>query len=71
MSDGLRTALYWLSAGFGVLGVVLIVLALIQRGFGSRVQETTPWRVTSLAILFLAAAVTVTGIAYIWPHPPE
>ncbi|EXG80136.1 hypothetical protein [Cryptosporangium arvum] len=71
MSDGLRTVLYWLSAGMGVVGLALIVLALLQGAFRSRVQETTPWRVTSLAILLLAAGVTVAAIAFIWPHPPE
>lgn len=72
MSDGLRTALYWLSTGLGVLGVALFLLALVQTGFfRSRVQETTPLRVTAIAITCLAGAAIVAGIAFIWPHPPE
>lgn len=71
MSDGLRTALYWLSAVFGVFGIVLLLVALVQGGLRKRVQETTPMRTTALAIVLLAAAAIVVAIAFIWPHPPE
>ena len=71
MSDGLRTVLYWLSSGFAVFGVVLLLVALVQSRLRGRLQETTPLRTTAVAITLLAAAAIVVGIAFLWPHPPE
>ncbi|MFI5955152.1 hypothetical protein [Cryptosporangium sp. NPDC051539] len=71
MSDGLRTVLYWLSAIFGVLGVVLLLVSLLQTTVRKRLQETTPIRTLAVAIVLLAGAAIVVAIALIWPHPPE
>jgi len=71
MSDGLRTALYWLGSGLGGFGVVLLLVALVQGRLRGRVQETTPLRTTAVAITLLAAAAILGATAFIWPHPPE
>ncbi|TQS43609.1 hypothetical protein [Cryptosporangium phraense] len=71
MSDGLRTALYWLGTGLGVVGVLLLLVSLVQSGLRKRLQETTPMRTLAIAIVLLAGAAIVAAIAYIWPHPPE
>lgn len=71
MSDGLRTAIYWLSSGLGAFGVVLILLALVQGALRGRVQETTPLRTAAVAITFLAGAAILGATAFLWPHPPE
>ncbi|SHN29084.1 hypothetical protein [Cryptosporangium aurantiacum] len=71
MSDGLRTALYVLSAAMGAFGVLLLLLAFVQSRLKTRVRETTPFRVLALGILVVSAAATVGVIAWVWPHPPQ
>jgi hypothetical protein len=71
MTDGVRTALTWIAAAGGTVGVITALAALVASLRKKHVQETTAPRILAISILLLAIAAVAWGTAKIWPMPPE